>query len=181
MKDGVTLSGTLGVVSLPGLLQLLTAEGRTGRLDVTAGARGGALWIDSGDIVHAECGSTQGEPALDELAALEEGDFTFEIGAAAPRRSLAGGTDHLLMESACRRDHARRGDDAVPGSRDVPVFAPVPAGGSTPRFTTLQWRVLASIDGHKDVGTIAEEIGLPAPTLGSLVGELVEHGVLRLA
>ena len=54
------LNGSLDSVSLPGLLQLLSAERRTGRLDLDQGS----LWLDEGGIIHASCGDVSGEDAV---------------------------------------------------------------------------------------------------------------------
>lgn len=186
------LKGTLASVSLPGLLQLLCTEGRSGRLQVAAGGRGtarhGAIWLQSGRIVHADCrgagGSAEGErlegeEALYALVILDEGELGFEPGATPPARTIQASTDHLMMEAACRRDHARREADAGMDLAAVPVFAPVPDGASTPRFNTLQWRLLAAIDGRKDVTGLAVELGVAPDAAWSMVSELERAGVLR--
>lgn len=183
MSDERALSGSLEAMSLTGLLQLLAAEGRTGRVDVRGVARGGSLWLEAGHLSHAEsddAGPGGPEEALDALIGLSSGTFTFTPGESAPQRSLHGPTEHLLMEAAIRRDHARRGDPAAVAPASVPSFAPVPAGGSTPRFTTLQWRVLASIDGHKSVEAIAADIELPVAALASILADLEAAGVIQI-
>jgi hypothetical protein len=82
------------------------------------------------------------------------------------------------MESACRRDHVGHAPDEVP-LEAVPAFAPVPLGGATPRFTTLQWQVLARIDGQRSVESLAADVGLPRNVLATLVRDLIAAGVLR--
>jgi hypothetical protein len=180
MTDKPILTGDLGALSLTGLAQLLSSEGRSGRLDLEAPTVKGTLWFQDGDLVHAEAGGgAAAEAALDQLAGLTQGRFSFAAGEAAPRRSLAGRTDQLLMESACRRDHVGHAPAEVP-LEAIPAFAPVPLGGATPRFTTLQWQVLARIDGKRSVDSLASEVGLPATVLATLVRDLIAAGVLRL-
>lgn len=179
------LVGSLSALSLVGLLQILAAERRTGRLEVIGNGLEGNLWIQDGALVHAEsrsaAGVAAGDEALDRLALLDSGRFAFQAGSEAPRRTLEGSTDSLLMEVAYRRDHHVRAEtEGVPPTA-VPSFAPVPEGGNPPRFTTLQWRVLASIDGRKDVATLAIEVGMPEAALARLMGELLALGVVRLA
>jgi hypothetical protein len=84
------------------------------------------------------------------------------------------------MEAACRRDHARRDGGVLPAEA-VPVLAPVPHAGSTPSFNTMQWRLLASIDGRRDVQSLADALGLPVPATARLLAELVDAGVLEIA
>lgn len=184
MSSDGRLTGSLAALSLPGLVQLLAAEGRTGRIDVRSAARAGSLFLDGGLLAHAACGEGEaavtGEAALEVLLGVSEGTFEFTPAVVAPERTLHGPTEQLLMEAAVRRDHARRGDAGSLPAHAVPSFAPVPKGGSTPRFTTLQWRVLASIDGRKDVATLAAEVQLPVTVLGTLLAELEAAGVIQV-
>ncbi len=188
MNGPLQLSGSLHALSLSGLLQLLGAEGRTGQIDVVAPSATGSLWLESGRVVHASAaagaspGATahEGEAALDIMLGLAEGTFAFMPEAKAPARTLTAPTEQLLLESAVRRDHARGGRAGVMEATSIPSFAPVPAGGATPRFTTLQWRVLAAIDGRKDIETLASEVQLPAATLAAMLSELEAAGVIRI-
>lgn len=180
MSDSLELAGSLGALSLTGLLQLMAAESRSGRLDVTSRFRAGSLWLEGGQIVHAASEADSGTAALDSLIALTEGSFRFVVGDAAPARSLHGPTEQVLMEAAVRNDHARRSAPLPASPSAIPSFAPVPEGGSTPRFTTLQWRVLAAIDGRKTVQAIADEVQVPVAALAALIGELDAAGVIQI-
>src|SRR5204862_5326136 len=93
--------------------------------------------------------------------------------------TLAGGTQHLLMEAAYRRDHLQRAATEGLPPDAVPSFAPVPADGAPPRFTTLQWRILAAIDGHRSIEAIAADLGLAPGAVGGVLSELVRAGVIR--
>ena len=178
------LTGSLSSLSLVGLLQLLAAERRTGRLDVIGNGIEGSLWLADGTLVHSQSrapsGPAEGEAALDRLALLDEGRFAFHSGPESPDRTLEGSTEHLLMEAAYRRDHHVRAETEGVELTAVPSFAPVPDGGNPPRFTTMQWRVLASIDGHKDVAALAADVGMPPQAMARIVGDLLALGVVRL-
>ena len=191
MTAGRELSGSLQALSLSGLLQLLAAEGRTGQLDLAGAGSTGSLWLAGGQIVHAtwapapdpgasSADMLDGSVALDALLGMAQGSFSFGPDVPAPARTLSGATEQLLMESAVRRDHARSGSGETMSPDAIPAFAPVPAGGATPRFTTLQWRVLAVIDGRKDVATLAAEVQLPPEALGAMLAELEAAGVIRI-
>jgi len=183
------LQGSLSVLSLPGLLQLLATERRSGRLQVLddAGAAVASLWLEEGRVVHAtgedDAGDGSPHDVVAGLLARDEGAFRFDTGAAPPRRTLALTADELLMEAACRDDHARRDATGLPLDA-VPVLAPVAAAGTSAgasaRFNTLQWRLLASIDGRRDVAALARELGLPETVTARLLAELVQSGVLEV-
>jgi hypothetical protein len=170
------LSGSLDSVSLAGLLQLLSAEGRSGRLALEAGS----LWLEDGAVVHAECGEAAGEEAVFGLVASRRGDFRFEEGERPPARTVSAPTELLVLQAACRRDHGRRdaGLDVEPAA--VPRFAAVRGGSATPRFDTLQWKVLAAIDGRRNVEQLAGDLGLPLPAVAGVVAGLVGAGALEL-
>lgn len=177
-----SLSGSLSALSFIGLVQLLAAERRSGRLDLH-GPVEGQLWLDDGQLVHAEtksgAGARSGEAALDELASIDSGTFEFRPATYGGPVTLEGSTQHLLMEAACRRDHVHRASSEGLPPDAVPSFAPVPEGGDPPRFTTLQWRILATIDGRRDIAAIAADLGLAPASVGGVLAELVRVGVLR--
>ena len=178
------LSGSLAALSFIGLVQLLAAERRSGRLNIKASSLEGELWLESGHLIHAETrgadGRRSGEAALDDLAALEDGAFQFRPATFQGTRTLEGGTEYLLMEAACRRDHVERADTEGLAPDCVPSFAPVPEDGSPPRFTTLQWRILAAIDGRRDIAAISTELRMAPNAVGNVLAELVRVGVLRV-
>lgn len=171
------LNGSLESVSLPGLLQLLSAERRTGRLQLGEGA----LWLEEGSVVHAERGGLQGEEAVYALVEIAGGEFAFEDGERSSSRSVSSPTEHLVLEAACRRDQRRRAARGELSVDAVPRFAPVQGGGATPRFDTLQWRVLAAIDGRKSLEQLSRELSLPPSAVSGVVSELLRTGAVELA
>ncbi|GGM12930.1 DUF4388 domain-containing protein [Deinococcus aerophilus] len=87
--------GDLSVFPFLSVMQLLLSSGRAGVLNVDH-ARGGQLWLDRGEIVHARSRSLQGEAALQVLASLDGGTFTFEPDVAVPERTLSLRRDPAL-------------------------------------------------------------------------------------
>jgi len=170
------LNGSLDAVSLPGLLQLLSAERRSGCLELSVGR----LWLDEGGIVHATCGEAEGEDAVFALVETARGDFSFVAGGELPERTVTIPTEHLVLEAACRRDHRRRAEDGHVDKAAIPAFASVTGGAATPRFDTLQWRVLAAIDGRKTVEQISTDLRLPLPALTGVIAALLRVGALEL-
>ena len=170
------LNGSLESVSLAGLLQLLSAERRSGCLDLDAGR----LWLDQGGIVHAVCGDAVGEDAVFGLVESAVGDFSFEDGGELPERTVTIPTEHLVLEAACRRDHRRRAEEGDLAPTAIPSFASVTGGAATPRFDTLQWRVLAAIDGAKTVQQLSDELRMPLPALTGVIAALLRVGALEL-
>ncbi|MFC3834675.1 MULTISPECIES: DUF4388 domain-containing protein [Deinococcus] len=89
--------GDLSVFPFLSVMQMLLASGRVGRFSVDH-PRGGQLWIDRGDVVHAATSVLKGEAALQLLSSLDAGLFTFEPDVQPPERTL-----NLRRDSALRR------------------------------------------------------------------------------
>ncbi|MBZ9751642.1 DUF4388 domain-containing protein [Deinococcus sp. HMF7620] len=89
--------GDLAVFPFLSVMQMFLTSGRAGRLNVDH-IRGGQLWLERGEIVHAEAGRLRGDNALQFMASLDGGAFTFEVGQVPPTRTLS-----LRRDSALRR------------------------------------------------------------------------------
>ncbi|GAA5503137.1 hypothetical protein Dxin01_02886 [Deinococcus xinjiangensis] len=91
------VSGDLQVFSLLPVMQMLLASGRSGQFTVEH-PRGGSLWIENGEVIHARCGDLTGDSALQLLCSLDSGTFTFEPDRQPPERSL-----HLRQDAVMHR------------------------------------------------------------------------------
>ncbi|WP_102125230.1 DUF4388 domain-containing protein [Deinococcus planocerae] len=89
--------GDLAVFPFLSVMQMLLSSGRGGRLSVTH-ARGGDLWFEPGEVIHARAGTLTGEGALQLLSSLDAGTFTFDPGGAAPERTLSLRRDPALRQ-----------------------------------------------------------------------------------
>ncbi|GAA5435386.1 DUF4388 domain-containing protein [Deinococcus sp. A31D244] len=89
--------GDLSVFPFLSVMQMFLASGRSGRLSVEH-IRGGQLWIERGEITHAEVGRLRGDAALQCLSSLDGGNFTFEAEQRSEQRTLS-----LKRDSALRR------------------------------------------------------------------------------
>lgn len=89
--------GDLNVFPFLSVMQMFLTSGRSGRLSIDH-VRGGQLWIDRGEIIHAEVGRLRGDLALQLLSSLDGGTFTFEADQHPAQRTLS-----LRRDSALRR------------------------------------------------------------------------------
>lgn len=76
---------------------MLLSSGRSGQFSVEH-LRGGVLWLDKGDLVHAKSGELTGENALQLICSLDSGTFTFN-----PEHSAEEKTLELRQDSALHR------------------------------------------------------------------------------
>src|SRR5262252_1449677 len=100
----MAIEGNLRDISLPNLVQILCLEQRQVRLMINRQSERGAIYFDSGTIVHATAGSLEGEDAVYQLLAWPEGLFSIRNDLMAPRRSISARWDQLMMEGARRLD-----------------------------------------------------------------------------
>lgn len=106
----VLASGTLDVISLPSLLQVLEGERTSARIRLQRGAEEGEILVAGGQIVDAVQRTRRGKPALFQLLGWGEGRFQMlPAPAAAPAgASMGDPTQALLMEGLRRLDEGRR-------------------------------------------------------------------------
>jgi len=99
-------SGFRGVmqVGLHDVLQMECLGRKSSILGVSAGGRKGQIFINNGDIIHAEYGQLQGEMALYGLLGLSGGDFNLLAYTEPSHRTISGQYEFLLMEAARLRD-----------------------------------------------------------------------------
>jgi hypothetical protein len=71
------LTGDLSKVSLPNLLQLVRNGELTGKIALLQGAKTATLYVDRGDVIHAELDMITGREALMELFLWLGGSFSF--------------------------------------------------------------------------------------------------------
>ena len=94
--------GDLTVFPFLSVMQMLLTSGRAGRLSVDH-PRGGQLWFDRGDVIHARTNALKGEAALQLLSSLDGGLFTFEPDVEPPERTLSLRRDmalHRMLEES---------------------------------------------------------------------------------
>lgn len=95
-------SGAISLPLLPDLIQIYTVSLADGGLTIRRGTEHGTIWLERGEIVHAECGDVLGEEAVYQLIRWHNGHFSFDAQARAPRRTITGPWQNVLMEG-CRR------------------------------------------------------------------------------
>jgi CheY-like chemotaxis protein len=108
------LRGDLQQVALFDLLQVFSANKRTGRLSVHGPAAVGEIWIDAGRVLDAAYRGVLGEKALHRVLALKSGKFVFTPSLRAERRRIEASTEELLMNAAHSADEIERVLERLP-------------------------------------------------------------------
>jgi predicted regulator of Ras-like GTPase activity (Roadblock/LC7/MglB family) len=102
----MALQGSLQDMSVADLIQHNCQEGRTARIDLRNGADGrtAALFLEQGQIVHAESQGAGGEEIVYRVLAWTEGSFSVEPGQPAPEHTIQRSYAGLLLEGMRRID-----------------------------------------------------------------------------
>jgi CheY-like chemotaxis protein len=97
------LEGNLSQVDLPGIIQMLGHSRQSGALHVNAGAVDGIIFLDSGDVLHAEVGDVIGDEAVIHIVKAcnnaEKGVYKFVPGDTAPTRTVLKSATELMLDA----------------------------------------------------------------------------------
>ena len=81
-------------------------------IHVSRGDDDGDIFIEDGDIVHAEVANLEGEEALYTVLGWKEGKFVSKTGMTPPKKTISARWEHLLLEGMKRSDDAAVSEDA---------------------------------------------------------------------
>ena len=177
MAEGLT--GNLSQIPLGDLLRMLGAGAQTGRLRLSSGLDSGDVFVQQGDIVHAESDGLAGEAAFARLAGWQAGSFRFEPGISAMDRTVDKSLEVLMAESAkaaSEREAIRR---VIPSTDAVPRLAAELPGPSV-TIDAADWAVLAMMDGRTSIHAIAAGLLVDEPTLVKRLVRLKGAGLFEL-
>lgn len=109
-------SGTLRQVGLTDVIQIECLRRNSCILEVHNPKTNGAIYIESGEIVHAIGVGLEGEQALYRLLSMQNGEFRLQPFKNSAKRTIHCSWENLLMEAARFQDEenvARSNDDTV--------------------------------------------------------------------
>lgn len=138
------LEGSLRELSLTNIIQLNCNEMNTATVCLTYGGQEGVVCFADGAIVHAAVGDLMGEEAVYELLSWPDGSFVVRQGEEAPRRTISGNWNSLLLEGIRRVDEGE-----VLTEESVRVEPSVASSGATDEMTRLAsaLKTIAGVEG----------------------------------
>ncbi|NLE49219.1 MAG: DUF4388 domain-containing protein, partial [Sandaracinaceae bacterium] len=154
------MTGSIGEVPLPDLLQLFSASKKTGVLVITTETQSGRIVLEEGRVVHAVLDGREEVPpvkAFCRILSYNEGTFDMEPpheGSVPDEIGMS--TEGLLMEAMRQLDELRRVQENLP-----PFSAPI--GLTTPLRAKLRDLISDELDVLQAVingGTIEEALNL---------------------
>jgi len=155
--------GVLQRVGLQELLQMECLARSSSVLEISTSHASGSVFVQDGQIVHAQLGNLTGEEAFNQLMALAGGNFNLKPFREPPARTISGSWEFLLMEAARIRDEAK---DISPDRSAVEAGASTTASpGSADIF-----RRAPPAAAHA-MGGVGEEESVPGPSIAPAPAE----------
>lgn len=99
------LEGDLAEDIFPGVVEFLLTVRKTGRIVVLNGSKwAGRIYIEDGNVVHAEFAERRGVEAFRKMCFLKHGRFKFEPEFRTAQRTISENGMEILLETARRHD-----------------------------------------------------------------------------
>ena len=92
------------------ILQYLFSVEKTGRFLVRAGRRAGSIYIENGNVMHADFAGLEGKLAFNEIVSfLSGGQFSFEANVRTARSTMSEKGTHMILDAARELDVMNHG------------------------------------------------------------------------
>lgn len=96
--------GKLVGLQLTDIIQMNCLSRLTTALIITRDGEKGIIYLNEGEIIHAECGEKKGAEAFYNILSWQEGEFVSNIGFIPPVQTICQNWEHLLIEAMRRND-----------------------------------------------------------------------------
>ncbi len=154
--------GVLRRVGLADLIQMECLGRGSSVLEVSDGHQRGEIYVEDGQIIHAQVGERTGEDAFNHLLGLRGGQFHSKPLGTPPARTISSPWEFLLMEAARQHDEARAAEGEPPAELPVPPPPPaeVPQG-------------LSAADGAEEASALSQRPRIAEVLICSAGGDVV--------
>lgn len=178
----MSLKGSLSSINLADIIQLVSNSRQTGRFAITrANGQKGAIYLKAGEIVHAEADEFKGEDAIFTLISWDNGEFVFEDGVSETESSVIRPITSLLMEAARRIDEWKLLRKKIGSIDAIPEFSAIDRQERRKiSLSTLEWVVIAKIDGKKSINQISKECGVNIYDTSRIIYGMVTSDLIKL-
>jgi hypothetical protein len=160
------------------IIKILSLGKRSGRLSLNNGADTGNIFFREGEIIHAQCGPLQGIKAIHEIVVWTSGEYRFQVDDSPDVVTVDKSVDEILSEAADRIRQMDRVMSLIPSSSAVYELDP-DIKEKEISIKSIQWKVLAHIDGKKSISDIAQKIGLGVSDTMKVFYTLIKVGLLK--
>jgi len=91
-------------LQLTDIIQMNCLGRLTTALIITRDGERGVIYLNEGEIIHAECGEQKGTDAFYKILSWQEGEFVSNTGVTPPVQTIYQNGEHLLIEAMRRND-----------------------------------------------------------------------------
>jgi DNA-binding response OmpR family regulator len=91
-------------LQLTDVIQMNCLSHLTTALTVTRNGEKGVIYLNEGEVIHAECGSQKGTEAFYYIMGWQEGEFMSNVGVIPSMQTIFHNWEHLLVEAMRRND-----------------------------------------------------------------------------
>ncbi|NOY80639.1 MAG: response regulator [Kiritimatiellaeota bacterium] len=166
---------------LANALQFLSTTKRTGELRIeTRGRKNrevvGRIFLDKGNLLHAQCGEERGTEAMAALLTMEKVEARLYEKEATEQRTLKGTTDHILIQASVL------GDELGALRKELPpgvVLAHVAEDANVSGLEAEAAKVFRAIDGARSIREVFAEAGVTEGRGLMLLKSLLELGLVQ--
>ena len=171
----MSLQGSLETFALPDVLVLLSSTKKDGELRVVGGRVDGRIWLEKGQMVHANVAGreTPFVDAIFELLRLDAGTFNFDADSTPEHRSEPEMIDLVLADAQVRLGEWNEIARVVP-HLDAVVDMAADAPADEVKITRDQWQLLRKVAGGRSVHDLMESLGRTEFDTCKTVKELVD-------
>lgn len=107
MRPEEGFRGVLRRVGLQDVIQMECLARSSSVLEISNARMAGKIFIETGQIVHAQVGNLFGEEAFNALLGMSGGQFNLKPFSEPPNRTITGQWEFLLMEAARKSDESK--------------------------------------------------------------------------
>ncbi len=178
----MSLKGALSSINLADIIQLVANARQSGRFVLTRPTgEVGKIYLDNGEITHAEVDDYQGEDAIFTLISWSEGEFVFEEGRFSTPISIQRPITSLLMEAARRIDEWKVLRKRIGSIDSVVDFNEIDRQERRKiSLSTLEWLIISKIDGKRTILQISKESKVNIFDTARIIFGLITNQLLKL-
>jgi hypothetical protein len=174
--------GNLQDVKIAEVLRVLVAGRKTGLVTVQDGSHQGQMQIHKGQIVYSASGRLLGREAVLDLFGWTKGQIGFVASEPVFPPNVSEPTPALIDEGARVGETFHRMQEVLTSDRLVFQWGGGPADGTRGLAVGgLEWRVLAAVDGIREVREVIELSRVPRADALRVLFEFIEAGFVERA
>ena len=176
------MQGKLSQISLTDVLQLCILTKKSGLLKLARGNETVEIYFIGGELAHAVSPLGEGEKAFFHALTWNDGEFSLNKDATAPKKSITRPTRDLLSEWLGISRELEEIQETIPSENAVFRIAEADlelSGSMT--LNAEQWKILSRINGERTVKALAEAVRLSYFDAAKVVCSLSKDHVVELA